>query len=360
MKSMEGYFAKSTQISIDPLYFAIMELSSQVTGNYKNRPLIDYLIGRYTYFSREQWLGRLAEGLLDYNGMLANAETIVTQGGIVVYRVPPFPQPSADFGYTIIYEDDWILAVNKPPNLRVHGEGPFMMANLVYHLRHKHQPPYPKVTTIHRLDADTSGVVVLAKDREMAGMLGKMIENRLIDKRYLALVRGVLDPQEGQIDRPIGKMEDRSEHKGGRIPRSWVDTADAKPAQTGYKLLKSYSLKGYRSTYSLPFDHWSWQTEQCSLVELRPHTGRTHQLRVHLAWLGHIIVGDRLYALPDDLYVDWRDNRDDARCIDLLERQALHCSEMGFIHPHTKEEVVCQAPLSADIVALIQELEENV
>ena len=169
--------------------------------------LIDYLVGRYTYLDRETWLERIAEGRFKYEGMLASAETQLKQGGLVSYDVPPFPQPNANFNYSIIYEDDWLLAINKPPNLRVHGEGKYMMANLSYHLWYNHSPSYPQAKLINRLDTDTSGVVLFAKDPDTAREMGWLFERKEVEKTYLALVHGVLDPPSGIIDQPIGKVE---------------------------------------------------------------------------------------------------------------------------------------------------------
>lgn len=273
------------------------------------------------------------------NGVLATPQMIVTQGDKTTYDVPPFPQPAANFDYTIVYEDEHILVVNKPPNLRVHGEGEYMMANLVFHLRENHIPPYRTATTVHRLDADTSGVVILAKDKGSAGKLGRQFQERTVKKQYVALVHGVPEPQSGMIDQPIGKVENQNYVGKGRVPRCWVSAPKAKPAQTEYEVVEAFG-----DTYAL--------------VKLRPMTGRTHQIRVHLAWLGHVVVGDRLYQLDDESYVAWREDKDDPRYADLLPRHALHCAEMTFTHPHSDESCTVSAPLADDIQLVLLSLGE--
>ncbi len=321
-----------------------MQLTSQVTAAFKRVPLVDYLATRFNYLPHDKWLERIAEGRFVVNGALGTADMIVTQGDVVVYDVPPFPQPDADFNYTVIYEDEWLVAVNKPSNLRVHGEGRFMMANLIYQMR---EHGYPTVTTVHRLDADTSGVVILAKDKKTAGFMGKQFEARTIGKQYSALVNGIPSPAAGTIDRPIGKVENPA-YVGRRIPRSWVDAPKVKSATTHYETVEVFA--------AVPTPHAQAAPRDYALLRLKPITGRTHQLRVHLAVIGHVIVGDRLYQLDDDDYVDWRENRDAPQYADWLGRHALHCSAMSFMHPHTGEGCTIAAALAPDIEAVLQQM----
>lgn len=335
-----------------------MKLSSQVTSPYRNRPILDYLAGRYTYLSRDQWVERIAEGRITYEGASVTPETIVAQGGVVTYDVPPFPQPDVNFDYTIIYEDEWIVAVNKPANLRVHGEGRFMLANLTHHIRNEHNPPYSNLTLINRLDADTSGVVLMGKTKEVVREMSRLFEHKQIDKTYLALVHGVPNPPSGTIDAPIGYIENKKYAKTGRVPRSWVDAPKVREAVTAYETVNSKQLAVNSKEYGLSA-YCSLFTDDCSLLRLMPQTGRTHQLRVHLAWIGHPIVGDRLYMLNDEDYIDWRENRDDPRFGDLLDRQALHSEKTGFVHPFTNEYVEIVAPLANDIQLVLAKLSSN-
>lgn len=329
-----------------------MKLSSQVTSKFRNRPILDYLSGRYTYLSRDQWIERIAEGRITYEDAPVTPETIVAQGGTVTYDVPPFPQPDANFDYTIIYEDEWLVAVNKPANLRVHGEGRFMMANLTHHIREEHVPPYPNLTLINRLDADTSGVVLMGKTKEVVREMSRLFEHKQIDKTYLALVHGVPNPSSDTIDAPIGYIENKKYAKTGRVPRSWVNAPRVRDAITKYEVSEQFAVQSKQpiADYCVLF------TDTCSLLRLTPQTGRTHQLRVHLAWIGHPIVGDMLYMLNDEDYIDWRENRADPRFGDLLNRQALHSATTGFMHPFTGEYVEISAPLATDIQEVVNKL----
>lgn len=341
-------------------YTCPVQLTSPVPASFRETPLIDYLCARFSYLSRAEWSARIAEGRLRVNGAAGAATTPVGQGDLVSYDVPPFPQPDARFDYTLIYVDDWLLAVNKPPNLRVHGEGRYMMANLVYHLRHLHAPPFPSASTVHRLDADTSGVVVLARDAATAGALGRQFELRSVAKRYLALVRGAPPAAEGVIDRPIGFLENPRYAAKGRVPRCGVDAPGARPAVTHYRVLERITVAGDALRSRLPpaaHHRYAAVEETFALVELQPETGRTHQLRVHMAWLGCPLIGDRLYGLSDAAYVAWRENPGDPQYADLLDRQALHCAEMRLRRPADDRELALAAPLAADLARLWEELQ---
>lgn len=330
-------------------------LTSKISVKYKNLTLIEYLCRRFTYQPREKWLERIGEKRFLVDGVLASAETHLTQGAIVSYDVPPFPQPDANFDYSIIYEDEWLLAINKPANLRVHGEGRYMMANLSYHLWYKNDPPYPNAKLINRLDSDTSGVVLFAKDPAMAREMGWLFERRQVEKTYLALVHGTPEADAGIIDLPIGKIDNPKYAKKGRIPRSIVNAPKSRDAVTGYAVLKHFSTKPSPIlTHKLSSQPDNSHT--ITLLRLTPKTGRTHQLRVHLVALGCPIVGDRLYLLDDEQYVDWRENRDKPHYADLLGRQALHSASTAFIHPITKEQTIISAPLAADIQLLLATL----
>ncbi|MGB1250483.1 MAG: RluA family pseudouridine synthase [Candidatus Promineifilaceae bacterium] len=337
-----------------------MQLTSKVPSPHKNKTLIDYLTSRYTYLDRETWLERIAEGRFTYNDVLATADTVLRQGGKVVYDVPPFPQPDANFDYSVIFEDQWLVAVNKPANLRVHGEGRYMMANLSYHIRNSHVPPYPNLTLVNRLDADTSGVVLLAKDRTTAREMMWLFERKEVAKTYLALVHGIPTLASGVIDMALGHLKNPKYAKIGRVPRIGPNADKVKSAVTEYETLETYQLSMTTFAESLTLMRSlsdSNETEHAvSLVKLRPKTGRTHQLRVHMAQLNCPIVGDRLYMLDDERYVDWRENRQAQKYADLLNRHSLHSLETSFIHPHTKKTLTVSAPLAKDIQDMLDKI----
>ncbi len=211
----------------------------------------------------------------------------------------PYAAP-ADDGLDLIYLDAALLVVNRPAGLlAVPGRG----AEKRDCLARRVQAAFPEALIVHRLDLATSGLLVLARTKEMQRRLSRLFAGRQVDKRYLAVVSGSLPTLAGQIDLPLGAdWSDR--------PRQKVDRLAGKPALTRYQVL-SDDPAGHTSRLAL------W-----------PATGRTHQLRVHLQAIGHPIVGDALYAGA------------------AAERLLLHAEELAFAHPGSAQAMrfCCPAP----------------
>ena len=311
-----------------------MIVSSKVTAVFHQKPLLTYLAGRFTYQTREIWQARIEAGEVTCNGRpITTPEQIVRQGDVIACDLPDPPMPDVNLDYEVLYEDEWLLAVNKPGNLKVHGHGRFIKANLVYQLRHNHTPPYPEATLINRLDRDTSGIVLLARDADTLRVVQTQFAERTVQKTYLAVVHGIPDWHSQEVDLPIGRLPSAE-----GVYRYGV-MAEGKPAQTLVELVRPF-----------PPHH--------ALVRLTPKTGRTHQLRVHLAALGHPILGDRLYTMSDADYLAWCEDKssDDTP----LPRHALHCAQTTIWHPHEKRPLTLTAPLAPDIHAFLQTLDPTV
>jgi 23S rRNA pseudouridine1911/1915/1917 synthase len=294
-----------------------MIFSSAVpTGTRKGTMLPDYLAGRFTYHGRDEWEALAAQGKITVNGCAARAGDTVVTGDMVAYDPGEFEEPAADLSYRIIFEDAWLLGIDKPGNLLVHRAGRSFRNNLMYQLRYVHEPTYPAVHAAHRLDRGTSGVLCVAKNAEVLSALARQFADGKVDKTYLAVVRGA--PKARELDFPIGKISEpvpSCRHgvvQGGKAARTLI--AAVQP---------------------LGLQH--------SLVTVRPLTGRTHQIRVHLAAVGAPVVGDRLYGVEDGLF----------------SRHALHCALLSFVHPVTGRECRMEAVLPADMKELIKRLADQ-
>ncbi len=227
-----------------------------------------------------------------------------------------------DTDYRILHDDAEILVVDKPAPLAVHPVGMYRDLNLQSLLMKDPRWPGVPMKTVHRLDAETSGVIVIAKTYEAAGHLGRQFMEGKIVKAYEAIVFGCPASKSGDITDPLGY--DKS---------SGFQTVRVRDAETGEPAHTRYEVLATGAEYA----H----------LRLTPLTGRTHQLRAHLAILGHPIVGDKIYV---DLHLFERyvaGGLDDGIIERLkLPRLALHASELGFMHPRSGERVLFRAPLA--------------
>jgi 23S rRNA pseudouridine1911/1915/1917 synthase len=311
----------------------------RVTSSVPHQPapisLLCYLSRRFTYFSEEQWHERIREGRILINDCcVTDASMNLFRGDIVAYDMPHFDEPPADLSYQVIYEDEWILGVAKSGNCLVHKSGKSFRSNLIYQLRYCHAPtPYPGINAVHRLDRETSGVVIFAKEKDVSIRLNTAFLRREIRKEYLAIVKGIPSRHSWTALFSIGKDETPGDRCKFRI-----DTENGKPAQTHFEIAKALNF-------------------ECTLLRARPVTGRTHQIRVHLAASGLNLIGDKVYGAITGNRVAGEIPCKEFRGIDCFPRQALHCASIGFDHPVTKEALTIEAPFPADMNTLLQTLQ---
>ncbi len=305
-----------------------MRVSSRVRQGVPPGEVVAYLAQRFSYLNVQVWQQLAQDGRIWVNGRLADPATPIRPGDTVTCDMPDFEPPPVNLAYEIIYEDAWLLGIDKPPGLRVHSQGKFVQANLMYHLRYVRQPAYPEAMLVNRLDANTSGVVLVARSTAVKRALDEQFAAGTVAKRYLGVVMGCPDPPAGRIDLPIGRVT------SSRLRIRHGVMAEGKTAVTHYQSLAAIP----------PF----------CLLALHPQTGRTHQLRVHLAAIGHPLVGDALYSLDEDAYLSWLENPQPIPPLHGLTRQALHCQETRFLHPVTGQPCAITAPLPADMTALLR------
>ena len=225
--------------------------------------------------------------------------------------------------FEIIHEDSDLLVVNKPAGLVCHPTKTDEYSSLISRARlYLGSGAHPQL--VNRLDRETSGVTVLAKTPPAARQLRALWESRQVRKEYRALVHGHPREDHGLIDAPLGK----DEHS--RVAIKDCVRADGAPAQTEYWVERRFERGDLRGglVWTAGGDH----SQLFSLVRLSPHTGRKHQIRLHLAYLGHPLVGDKLYGGDEDLYLALVENRltDTQRERLMLPHHALHASEVRF------------------------------
>ena len=247
-----------------------------------------------------------------------------------------------DIPLDIVYEDDYLLIVNKPAGMVVHpGHGHFsgtLVNALAFHLGISQAPEAEDErmgVLVHRIDKDTSGLLVVAKDDETQMNLAKQFFVHSIERKYIAVVWGNITDDEGTIESFIGRdPSDRLRFMN--VP----DEDKGKHAVTHYKVLQRY---GY-----------------ITVVECRLETGRTHQIRVHMSSIGHPLFNDERYGGSEirngTIFAKYRQFINN--CFQICPRQALHAATLGFIHPHTKKEIRFEAPLPEDMQSLIAKWRE--
>lgn len=308
-----------------------------------------YIVDRVPFFSRSQVQKLISAEAVTVNTRAAKPSTVLRLGDVVEVVIPPVaplkiePQPVP---IDILHEDQQLLVLNKQAGVLVHPARSHRDGTLLHGLAwHFSQRPASagalsdvgaedaRPGVVHRLDRDTTGVIVFAKDDEAHWRLGRQFETRKVEKRYVALVHGVIQPAADVIDLPIGPHTSRA--KGQREKQIVRHDEFGKHSVTIYRTLESFD--GY------------------SLLELELRTGRTHQIRVHLSHAGWPIVGDDMYGGRILTYGDITSEAPDSRPADvLLDRQALHAALLGFTHPATGAPMTFTAPLPADFARTIR------
>jgi 23S rRNA pseudouridine1911/1915/1917 synthase len=266
-----------------------------------------------------QYSGRKIQKLTRQKGIFLNGKKVFLQRKVksqdvlrvlmaqdMTYGVEP-----EEGSVEILYEDDYMLVVNKPAYQLVHPTGQTTKGTLANYLAYylQQQGVITTIRPVHRLDRETSGCVIFAKDDRSQFILEQQLKDRTLKRVYWALVKGIVHPPSATIDVPIGF------HPTMANRRAVKEKGD--PAITHYHTLHTFS--------------------ETSLIELRLDTGRTHQIRVHLAHIGYPLLGDGMYGIR----TSW------------LTRQALHASAVSFNHIKDQHEITVQAPLPPDLTRAI-------
>jgi len=301
---------------------AVSTVDLTVPSEFAGLRLDRFLANQLPRFSRSRIQQLIRQGNVRLNGRLAKPRDLVRTGDNVRLTEPPIEKIEAEpepIPLEVLFEDDDLLVLNKPPGLVVHpgaGHREHTLVNALLHhcstlsgIGGKERPGI-----VHRLDKDTSGCLVVAKTDEAHRGLSDQFAARTVEKVYLALVFGKLKKRAGVIEEKIGR------HPVHR-QRMSVVSSTGRAARTTYRVVRS--------------------GENSSLVECRLHSGRTHQIRVHLHHLGHPLLGDNVYA---------------SKRAGNYSRQMLHAWKLGFRHPRTGDWKLFDAPLPEDFKQAVEEM----
>lgn len=293
--------------------------------------------------SRASVLRLIDDGYVSFaDGRAARKSRKLRKGDLVVVRVPPSPVPDDVFPspleVPVLYEDRWMVAVDKPAGLAVHPAGRRVHGTLIHYLHKRYRRPdrpehdvVPRL--LHRIDRETSGVVAIGLDEQFHGQVRRQFEQREVAKTYLAIVHARPPQDVGTVEFGIGP------DRGSPIRLKLEARRDGSglPARTRYRVLRANG--------------------RYALVELHPETGRTHQLRVHMDAIGCPLVGDKIYGAPPEVFLDHLDADGETLPQHLghlvLGRHALHASRLTFVHPQRGEPLTIDAPLPDELAALV-------
>ena len=314
-------------------------LSTTVTEAYNDMRLDSFLYESGLYESRSKAVKQIEAGKVFVGGQTPTKKTLVHTGDFIVYeefesndRVFLEPQ---DIPLDIYYEDDDMAVINKQAGLICHpspGHPDGTLSNaLIYkygrdNLAHIQGDDRPGI--VHRLDGDTSGLMLVAKNDEIGFELQDEIRSRNVNRRYLCLVHGNIASDTGLIDAPIF----RSDKVRTRMQVS--DKPQARSSVTTFKVLERFESSNKDNGFSL--------------IECKLYSGRTHQIRVHMRHINHPLVGDPLYGKRNAGHADLG-----------LDRQFLHSWSVRFTHPVTGETIACTDELPWDLAAALDELEDR-
>ncbi|MFC2056590.1 RluA family pseudouridine synthase [Chloroflexota bacterium] len=281
-----------------------------------------YVTEHHLELSRTQTQKLISDGYIKVNDRVAKAGLKLNVGDRLTINIPP-PTPSAltpeAIPVNILYEDEDLLVIDKPAGLTVHpapGHPSHTLVNAI--LSHLSSLPdtgdWQRPGIVHRLDKDTSGVMLVAKNNSAHSNLASQFKARSVVKVYQVLVKGRLTPEEGVIEAPVGRDPRHRERM------AVVVESRGREARTRYHVID------YLGDYTL--------------LEVRPETGRTHQIRVHLAAIGYPVVGDKIYGVKSPH----------------LSRQFVHAFLLGFNLPSTSEKVEFTSSLPPDLVQALKEI----
>lgn len=304
-------------------------LRSVVRGNEHGQSVIQFLTKRFTYLKKDEWLDLIGEERILVNHSTIVAEYCLKVGDLIEFHAGQLDgkEPSVDRNYRILYEDEWLFAVEKSGNIPVHPSGRYRKNALTIVIQEK----YPESYIVHRLDRETSGIVLFSKDKQFTHKLSRLFEKHQIQKTYLVYVHGSF-PEYLEAEGSIGPDHQSKIRKKKKFSNAVVE--DGRYCKTNFK--KITEKNGISYLYAIP------------------QTGRIHQIRASLESLGYPVYGDKIYGGDENLFLDfiqygnliYQDRHIFGKGKPIIKRQALHAYRLEFFHPQTQErvDIICPQP----------------
>lgn len=302
-----------------------------------------FLMNRIEGATRNKIQQALEAGLITVNGQTVKPNFKVKGAQEIIIYSSSNPDVSdiipEPMDIPIVYEDDAVIVINKPAGMVVHpGSGNYsgtLLNGIAYYLRQQNpnidESNLPRFGMVHRIDKNTSGLIILAKTAQAALHLSKQFYHHTIERKYIALVWGDCAENEGTIIAHVGRNQ-----RFRKLFEAYPEGEHGKEAITHYKVLERFNY--------------------VTLIECKLETGRTHQIRVHMKHIGHTLFADSTYGgdkiLKGTIYTKYRQFVDN--CLEICPRQALHAFTLGFVHPVSQQHMFFEAPLPDDMQQVIE------
>ncbi len=312
-------------------------LSSRVAPSLSGRSLLDYLCGRFRYHDRKEWETLIREGRVTVNGGVSAPERLLERNDIVAYRTV-LREPPVDAAFSILHEEECFIVAAKTGNLPSHADGNYIKNTFIYLLRRRLEGSgrMEQVNLVHRLDRETSGIIVASKSEAAHRALVRQFEGGTVEKEYLAVTRGEAARDRFEVSGAIIRDTGSSISIRRRVAPG--ECGEGRASFTRFEVLGR--LRGY------------------TLLRCIPATGRTNQIRVHLDHVGLPLAGDKLYGRSDDQFLEFvrRARAGIHEPLPWMEapRHLLHASRLAFDHPVTGKRVSFECPAPPDMALFIE------
>ena len=318
----------------------IKEVTFDIKKAFEDRRIDRYLASRLPDYSRTFLQKLVKEGAVLVNGHTVKSSYDIQKGDFISVRVPVIEESKIvpeDIPIDIVYEDDYLMLINKPYDMVVHPAGRHHCGTVVnalaFHCQNLSQVNGPlKAGIVHRLDRDTSGIMLTIKSDAVHSHIAMQFEKRSVKKEYLAVVEGELMLDSDEISLPIARHKIDTQKMAVRHDIG-------KEAVSIYEVIERF--RGY------------------TLVKVMPKTGRTHQIRVHMRAIGHPVVADFMYSSQESCYLsDLLQKEREEGELPIIDRQALHAHRIEFFHPIHNKKMEFEVDMPEDISALVKTLRD--